>query len=84
MSATYALHQRRKFLSREKKIILSARFLDRSVPGNIKVDQVKMAAGEDVSTTSFKVMLPAASLEKLAVAPGGTTVKAKGPVRIVS
>ena len=74
MSATYALHQRREFL-REKKFALSARLLDWSAPGDIKVDQVKMAAGEDVSTTSFKVMLPAASLEKLAVAPGGTTAK---------
>ena len=65
-SAEHALHQRREFLSREKKIVCSARLLDWSVPDNIKVDRVKMAAGEDKSTTSFKVMLPAAALEKLA------------------
>ena len=74
-SAEHALHQRREFLSREKKIVCSVRLLDWSVPGNIKVDRVKMAAGEDKSTTSFKVMLPTAALEKLAVAPGGKTVK---------
>jgi len=79
----YVLHQRRELLL-EKKKVGSARLLDWSEPGNIMVDQVKMATGEDVSTELFKVLLPAASLKKLVVAPGGTTVKAKGPVRIVS
>ena len=77
------LHQRRELLL-EKKKVGSARLLDWSEPGNIMVDQVKMATGEGVSTELFKVLLPAASLKKLVVAPGGTTVKAKGPVRIVS
>ena len=71
----YVLHQRRELLSGEKKAVLSARLLNWSEAGNIKVDQVKMATGEDVSAKSFKAMLPAASLEKLAVAPGATTVK---------
>ena len=74
-SAAHALHQRCELLAGEKKVVLSARLLRWSVADNIKVDQVKMATGEDVSAKSFKAMLPAASLEKLDVAPGGTTAK---------
>ena len=70
----YVLHQRRELLSGEKKV-LSARLLDWSELGSIMVYQAKMATGEDVSIELFKVQLPAASLKKLAVAPGGATVQ---------
>ena len=75
--AEYALHQRRAFVNREKEVVLTARLIDWSDSGNIKVDRVKikMAAGEDVSATLFKAILPASALAKLAVLPGATMVK---------
>ena len=73
--AEYALHQRRAFFNREKEVVLTARLIDWSDFGNIKVDRVKTAAGEDVSATSFKAILPASALAKLAVLPGATVVK---------
>ena len=43
---------------------------------SVKVDQVKLAAGdEEVPTTLLKVQLPDSALAKLAAAPRGTTVK---------
>ena len=71
-SAPYALYK-----AEEKKVVLTARLIDWSDSGNIKVDRVKikMAAGEDVSTTLFKAILPASALAKLAVLPGATMVK---------
>ena len=36
-----------------------------------------MVSGQDVATMLFQAVLPASSLEKLAVAPGGKTVKAQ-------
>ena len=73
--AEYALHERRVFVNRGKEVVLTARLIDWSDSGNIKVDRVKMAAREDVSTTSFKAMLPASALVQLAVLPGATMVK---------
>ena len=77
MTAEYALHQRRAFVNAKKKVVFTARLLLWRDASKIKVDRVKMAAGQDVSTALFKAVLPAPALEKLAVAYGGKTVKAQ-------
>ena len=61
----------------KEKIVLTARFLHWGDASKIKVDRVKMASGKDVATALFQAVLPASSLEKLAVAPGGKTAKAQ-------
>ena len=75
LSAPYNLHERREFMSAEDGVVLTTRLCEYGDLGQVKVDRVKLVAGEEVPTTLFKVQLPASALAKLAVAPGGNTVK---------
>ena len=56
-SAAFAMYQRREFRS-EEKVVLTARLINWRDLCQVKVDRVKMIAGEDVPTTLLKADLP--------------------------
>ena len=75
-SGAFALYERTAFLSASGKVAFTARLLEWDKLDHVKVDRVKLVAGdEEVSTTLLKVQLPDSALAKVAAAPRGTTVK---------
>ena len=74
-SAQCNMYERREFRNAEDGVVLTGRLCEWGDLGQVKVDQVKLVAGEEVPTILFKVQLPASALAKLAVAPRGNTVK---------
>ena len=76
MAATgrYVQHQRRELLL-EKKKVGSARLLDWNEPGNIMLTRSRWRPGKTCRRSCSRSSYPQRHLEKLAVAPGGTTVK---------
>ena len=75
----FSLYERTAFLSESGNTAFTARLLEWGNRASVKVDQVKLVAGdeddEEVPTTLLKVQLPDSALAKLAAAPRGTTVK---------
>ena len=75
-SGPFTLYERCAFLSKSGVVLFSARLCEWDKLDHVKVDRVKLVAGEEeVPTTLFKVQLPAAALAKLVVAPRGKTAK---------
>ena len=78
-SGPFSLYERTAFLSASGKVAFTARLLEWGNRASVKVDQVKLVAGdeddEEVPTTLLKVQLPDSALAKVAAAPRGTTVK---------
>ena len=75
-SGPFSLYERTAFLSESGKAAFTARLLEWDNPASVKVDRVKLVAGdEEVPTTLLKVQLPDSALAKVAAAPRGTTVK---------
>ena len=72
----FSLYERTAFLSESGNTAFTARLLEWGNRASVKVDQVKLVAGdEEVPTTLLKVQLRDSALAKLAAAPRGTTVK---------
>ena len=68
-SGPFILYERCAFLSESGSVGLTARLCEWADLGHVKVDRVKLVAGEkEVPTTLFKAQLPAKSLAKLVVA----------------
>ena len=75
-SGPFSLYERTAFLSESGKAAFTARLLEWDNLASVKVDRVKLVAGdEEVPTTLLKVQLRDSALAKLAAAPRGTTVK---------
>ena len=75
-SGPFSLYERTAFLSASGKAAFTARLLEWDNLASVKVDRVKLVAGdEEVPTTLLKVQLRDSALAKLAAAPRGTTVK---------
>ena len=72
----FSLYERTAFLSGSGKAAFTARLLEWDNPASVKVDRVKLVAGdEEVPTTLLTVQLRDSALAKVAAAPRGTTVK---------
>ena len=75
----FSLYERTAFLFESGNTAFTARLLEWGNFASVKVDQVKLVAGdeddEEVPTTLLKVQLPDSALAKVAAAPRGTTVK---------
>ena len=77
-SGPFSLYERTAFQFESGNTAFTARLLEWGNRASVKVDQVKLVAGdEEVPTTLLKVQLPDSALAKLAAAPRGTTVKEK-------
>ena len=73
----FVLYERTGFLSASgKAVAFTARLLEWDDLARVKVDQVKLVAGDEgVPTTLLKVQVRDSALARLAAAPRGTTVK---------
>ena len=72
----FSLYERTAFLSESGKVAFTARLLEWDKLDNVRVDRVKLVAGdEEVPTTLLKVQLRDSALAKLAAAPLGKTAK---------
>ena len=75
-SGPFSLYERTAFLSASGKAAFTARLLEWDNLASVKVDRVKLVAGdEEVPTTLLKVQLRDSALAKLAAAPLGKTAK---------